>query len=215
MAINIDNIKFASPFKRSFASSIDMFATLLLRMFALQILGEFWIKNVIANFMLEFKEHFGTEFIKGNQEHMSFLVHHSAFMQILSLYIIIILVGAFYHIYFNSSSWQATPGKRIMNIIMIKEDGKKVNFSLAFSHYFLALLPCIYLIYILIFVVMNKMTFFHAIMATGANMVFGIIFIAWVQISYFTKKKSTMYDLICKTIFIEGRSSTKYPWRNA
>ncbi len=44
-------------------------------------------------------------------------------------------VGLFYFIYFPSGSWQATPGKRIVGIHLIREDGGRVSGLLALGRY--------------------------------------------------------------------------------
>ena len=38
------------------------------------------------------------------------------------------------------------------------------------------------------------------------------MFILWVQIHFFTKRKTTAYDLICDTILVKGRTSARLPW---
>ncbi len=214
MDTNIDNaqVKYAGTFKRSCAMGIDVTLVLFLRVFVAQILGVLFFNRIIQNFLLDFQQHFGTEFIKGNAEHMSYIFHHSAFYYILLLYFIIILVGAIYHSYLNSSAWQGTVGKRLLNIVMVNEEGKRIRFSTAMSHYFLSILPFIYVIYIALFQAANQISFFDAITANNNNILFGMVFIVWVQMQAFTKRKTTAYDLICKTSFIEGKTSAKYPW---
>jgi uncharacterized RDD family membrane protein YckC len=44
-------------------------------------------------------------------------------------------VGLFYFIYFPSGSWQATPGKRIVGIHLIRADGGRVTGLLALGRY--------------------------------------------------------------------------------
>ena len=52
-----------------------------------------------------------------------------------------ILIGiAVYYLAFMASGWQATPGKRILGLHVIKTDGRKIGWSLAFGRY-LAYIP--------------------------------------------------------------------------
>jgi uncharacterized RDD family membrane protein YckC len=51
--------------------------------------------------------------------------------------IVLVSIGAtlLYYIYFPSSRWQATPGKRICGIHIIREDGRRVTGALALGRY--------------------------------------------------------------------------------
>jgi len=60
--------------------------------------------------------------------------------------IVLFSLGAtlFYYIYFPSGRWQATPGKRICGIHIIREDGRRVTGLLALGRYLsylISLLP--------------------------------------------------------------------------
>ena len=48
----------------------------------------------------------------------------------------------------------------------------------------------------------NDLEIYQAITGSIENIIFGIIFMLWLQIHLFTKNKTTAYDLICNTIFI-------------
>jgi uncharacterized RDD family membrane protein YckC len=49
--------------------------------------------------------------------------------------LVAIAVALFYYIYFLSGSWQATPGKRICGIHIIRVDGRRVTGPLALGRY--------------------------------------------------------------------------------
>lgn len=215
MVMNTDELKFASAFKRSTATSIDISIVLMLRIIVANVLGVLWLNNVLIQTAAEFKEKFGDEInVKTNPEHLEFILKSSAFYQILLFYFIIIAVGALYHAYLNSSSWQATIGKRVMKIVMIKEDGKRISFGLGIWHYILSVLPFVFIIYLVSIQVYGNFTFFEAITHSPTTIGLSILFVFWVQLQVFSKKRTTLYDLICKTIFIEGKTSAKYPWKN-
>ncbi|HLD77171.1 MAG TPA: RDD family protein [Rickettsiales bacterium] len=213
MDMNIEQqIKYATSFQRTSAISIDIFIVAFLRIILAQILGNIWINDIIARFLSDFKTYFGTEFIKNNPEHIEFVMRHEVFSSIIIFYIILVLVGTIYHAYLNSSSWRATIGKRIVGITMMKEDYTKISFWLGVAHYFLSVLPIIYVIYIVMFQAANNINMFTAITSNPFNFAFGIAFVLWLQIQIFTKKKTTAYDLICKVIFIKLRTAEKFPW---
>ncbi len=212
MATSINDIEYVSSFKRSTAISIDMMIVMFFRIVIAQLLGALWINNTIAKFIADFREHFGTETINNNPEHIEYIINHFAFREMLFFYFIILSIGLFYHAYLNSSAWHATIGKRVMNIQIIKADHLKIGFKTATLHYILSILPIIYIIYIFAFLVNNNLTLFHAITYTPFNIFFGFLSIMWIQIHAFTKRKTTMYDLICKVVFVHGRAAAKLPW---
>ncbi len=205
--------KYASSFRRSSAAMIDMWIVLFLRIIVMQVLGRLWINQEIINFMEEFSQRFGTETPKNVPEHIDFIIHHRIFVYALIFYAIVILVGTFYHAYLNSSNWQATIGKRLMKIVIVKENDVKISFKLGFAHYFLSILPFAFILYLLSYQVQNHLNFYQAITASELNVFLGLAFIIWVQIHLFTKKKTTAYDMICKTVLINGKTDKKFPWK--
>jgi uncharacterized RDD family membrane protein YckC len=54
----------------------------------------------------------------------------------LVLIIMVIALSLFYYIYFPSTRWQATPGKRLAGIYIIREDGRPVTGLLALGRLF-------------------------------------------------------------------------------
>ena len=205
--------KYASSFRRSTAATIDIWLVLLLRVAFMQILGTLWLNSEILKFIQEFDEKFGTESIKNTPEHINFIVHHRIFFYSLFFYAIVILVGALYHALLNSSAWQATIGKRLMKIIIVKEEGEsRISFQRAMAHYFLSVLPFAFIFYLMGYQIQHNLNFIQTITATEFNVFFGIIFMLWVQIHIFTKKKTTAYDMICSTVFLYGRTACKFPW---
>ena len=100
-----------------------------------------------------------------------------------------------------------------MKIIMVKDDESAISFKTGLAHYFLSVLPFAFVIYLVSYQVRHEVNFFKALTASEGNVFFGIIFVIWVQAHLFTKKRTTAYDLICKTVFINGRTSSTFPWK--
>jgi uncharacterized RDD family membrane protein YckC len=209
--MNIEK-KYATSIRRATATGIDLWLVLFLRIFFMQLLGFLWINASMAKFMREFNENFGTESVKNTPEHIDFIIHHSIFVQMLIFYALVIIVGALYHAYLNSSAWQGTLGKRFMKIRITKEDGAPITLNRGFAHYFLSVLPFAFILYLITFQLKNKLTFFQAVTASEANVFFGIVFLLWIQIHLFTRKKNTAYDMICHTILVSGKTAAKFPW---
>lgn len=206
------NKKFASSSRRTTAAAIDVWIVLFLRIFVMQLLGSLWLNHAIMEFMAEFSEKFGTETFKNNPEHIDFIVHNRIFFYILLSYFIVIMVGALYHAYLNSSAWQGTIGKRLTKIIIVNGVENKITFKRALLHYFLSVLPFAYILYLATFQISNNLSFYQAVTASELNIFFGVVFIFWVQIHLFTKNKTTAYDMICNTTFLNGKTTAKWPW---
>jgi uncharacterized RDD family membrane protein YckC len=204
--------KYVSSFRRSVAASIDVWIVLFLRIFFMQLMGSLWLNHELASFMQEFQNEFGTDTIKNTPNHINFIIHNKIFIYSIIFYMITIMVGAIYHAYFNSSSWQGTIGKRVMKTMIIKENGLKISFTRAILHYLLSVAPFAFLLYLMSYKLRYDLSIYEALTHSQLNIVLGVIFISWVQIQLFTRKKVTAYDLICNTIFINGKTNYKFPW---
>lgn len=211
----VENSEYASAFRRTTATMIDIFITIIIRLLTLFILGVVWINHMTQKFMQDLQNKFGSD-IKSlspsDPQYIEFMSNHPLLYSVIIAWIIVILVGALYHALLNSSSWQGTVGKRLLGIMIVNDENHtKISFKKAFAHYFLSVLPAIYVIYIVIFQALHQITLYQAITAGFINIFFGMIFILWVQIHAFTKKRITAYDMICRTVFINGRTDFKYP----
>ncbi len=56
------------------------------------------------------------------------------------VYLIIFAIGAVYHTWWVGSKWQATPGKRIMNCVVVTPDGKRIDYGHAFGRHMACIL---------------------------------------------------------------------------
>ncbi len=214
---NISNKKdqtlpYSSSARRSTAAMIDALITLIIRGVTVQILGMLFIVSQLQKFLVEFRDKFGTEMVKNTPEHISFVMHHRITLIILLVCAAVIFIGALYHALLNSSAWKATLGKRLMGITIEKEDGSSISFYLALFHYFLSILPFVFIFYLLSYQITHNTTFYESVTASTANIVFGLLFLLWTQIQSFTPKKVTAYDIICKIILVNKKTAAKFPW---
>lgn len=196
-------IEYAGSFTRSCASAIDMFIANTIRVIVFSILGSLWFGKKVLQFQAEFKAKFGVDVIGKSPEQLEFLSHHPIFNASILFFTAVFLSGAIYYIAFNASSWNATIGKKIMKIMVIKTDGEKLNFLESTAYYFLSLVPWLFIVYILIYQLVNGVNIYNAIVHNPFNLIFGLITLAWLQIHLITKKKTTAHDLICKTIVVK------------
>ncbi len=203
---------YAKTSRRGSSAAVDAAIVLLLRIFVAQVLGLTFVNPALIKFLEEFKEKFGTETVKNVPEHIDFIMHHNILIVILLFYSAVILVGALYYAFFNSSAWRATIGKRIFGIVIEKENGAAIGFWLALCHYFLSILPFAFITYLLIYKMSYNISFFSAIVSSPLNATLGVIFLLWTQIHSFTKKRTTAYDIICKTVLVNKKTAAKFPW---
>ncbi|NBV05637.1 MAG: hypothetical protein EBS06_00170 [Proteobacteria bacterium] len=203
---------YVGSFKRSFAAMIDATIVLFLRVLVAQILGMFFITSALQKFLMDFKDKFGTDFVKNNPDHIDFVIHHSIFIIVLVFYAVVIFVGALYHALLNSSKWQATIGKHLLGIVIEKEDGSPISFNIAITHYFLSILPFAFITYLIAYRVNYGVTFFQSVTSSNLNIFLGILFLLWTHIHIITKRKTTAYDLICRTVFLNKKINAKFPW---
>ena len=211
---NEDDVQrvYATSTKRSFAGLIDCFIVLFLRAFFLQVLYNIFFQELIYKFLNDFEANFGTREPKGTPEHVQFSMHHSIFIYAIILIFLTILIGAIYHAYFNSSSWQATIGKRIAKVITTDNNSEKVSFINGIYHYFLTLIPIIFIIIAFIYSQKNGLTIFEAFAKNHTLTILGLLVLIATHAGTFNKKKINFFDYLMKFEFHCGRTEQKMPW---
>lgn len=210
--IQIDKKLLVNSTRRSIASAIDTAIVLMIRIFFVETLGRMWIEPILLKFNHDFKEKFGTETPKRTPEHIEFMYQSDLFSHLLMLFFCVLMIGTIYHSYLNSSAWRATIGKRLMKIAIVKNNLMALSFKRALLHYFLSIIPFFYIFYIFSYQMKYNIELYQAITASFENILCGIVFMLWIQIHLFTKNKTTAYDLICNTVFINKVFDAKKPW---
>jgi uncharacterized RDD family membrane protein YckC len=210
--IQIDKKLLVNSTRRSIASAIDTAIVLMIRIFFVETLGRMWIEPILLKFNNDFKEKFGTQTPKRTPEHIEFMYQSDLFSHLLMLFFCVLMIGTIYHSYLNSSAWRATIGKRLMKIAIVKNNLMALSFKRALLHYFLSIIPFFYIFYIFSYQMKYNIELYQAITASFENILCGIVFMLWIQIHLFTKNKTTAYDLICNTVFINKVFDAKKPW---
>lgn len=106
--------------------------------------------------------------------------------------LIIFLVNTAYYTAFESSSWQATPGKRIMNMYVRKVDGRKLNQRDALERFLAYALP-------------GLPMYASFLPESVAPML-----VIWLSVFWFAPilthpQRAAMHDKICHTRVVVGR----------
>lgn len=212
-SIEDNQIQYASPFKRSLSSTIDILIVMIIRGLILQLIGNFFFINTIQNFYSEFESKFGTKTPKGTPEHMEFIYSHPIFSQGIAILIFIILFGAFYYAFFYSSKWQASIGKRIFGIKVVdKNSQEKIKFSDGFYYYFLTIIPYFFILILFIYISKNNSSIYQVFKEIWGFTFFGILILFAVNMSNFNKKKINFFDYLMDFEFHYGKTKSKYPW---
>lgn len=207
-----DDLNPINPFVRSTSAFVDIFIVLFIRSIFAEILGNLWVNKVIIKFVEDFTVKFGEiAFSPIDLEHQKFLLNHEVIPVFLIFLTIILAVGALYYAFLNSSTWGTTFGKRLFGLVIVKNEGKSLTFWQALGHYFLTLLPWLFMIYILIFQANHSVNLYTALTANPTNMILGFIVVIWINIHIFTQKKNTVSDMIIGCSIVKGKIGGKWP----
>jgi uncharacterized RDD family membrane protein YckC len=206
-----DEVVYARPLLRGVATSIDMFIAGFLRVIFAQLLGNLWVDGKIALFFQDFDSKFGIPISWDNYEHAQFFVNHEIKSVILMFAFLVFLVGLLYYSILNSSSWRATVGKRILGIAVAKNNGETLTFLQSMGHYLLSLVPWLFIVYILIYQVQERVTLYEAISGNMINVTLGLVAIAWVQVQIFNKKKNTIQDMLIDCSLVKEKGAKGFP----
>jgi uncharacterized RDD family membrane protein YckC len=195
--------KYAGSFRRGFASAIDMLIANTLRMIMFTLLGKLFVEKQLINFKADFQTRFDSTVIGRDPDKIRFLMDHQLFQTALLSILAVFLVGAIYYILLNCSKYRATIGKKLMGLVIVQNNNTRLTFFESLSHYFLSIVPWIFVSYITVYQAIHQINIYKAISENAFNLIFGLITVFWLQIQIFTKKKVTVPDLICQTMVIK------------
>ncbi len=208
---NKDEITYINPFVRTTSAFIDIVIVAFLRIVLIELLGNLWLNKKIIEFYQAFNKKFGVAFSATNFDHQQFLLQDGIVVAFLFFIFLVLMVGALYHAYLNASTWSATVGKRIFKLVLVKNEGKSLTIWQALSHYFLSLIPWLFMVYILIYQAKNSVNLFTALTTNTTNLFLGVIVALWVNVHILTKKKNTVSDIISGCSLVRGKVGEGWP----
>ena len=97
-----------------------------------------------------------------------------------------------YYSYFTASRWQATPGKRLLGIYIIRTDNRMLNLRDGAERFLAFILPSLPM----------YTSFIPPDMAPGVSLALSI---AWFASILYTEERMGMHDRICHTRVLIGR----------
>jgi uncharacterized RDD family membrane protein YckC len=125
---------------KSFATMLDFILILPIRIFIVSV----YLQPKITIFLQDFSAKFGSEIKEQTPEHLQFFAQHPIYLQLIFGIFIFISLGAIYNVYFHSSNWQATIGKRLLKIIVNNKNNQKISILHSLKYYFISNLGIIY-----------------------------------------------------------------------
>lgn len=212
ISVDESNLKIASIFKRGLAGIIDIHITVVLMAIYLQISFKLFFLQKYQDFFENFYQTFGTRAPKNTPDHLNFIFNHQIFYLTIFLIISTILIGAIYHAYLNSSSWQGTIGKRIMKIIVTDNKLNKITFFCGIYHYFLSIIPYFFMIFVIFYARKKNVQLFELLTKDSKIFIIGILIIIANQINIFNKKKLNFFDYLAKVEFYSDKTPFIFPW---
>jgi uncharacterized RDD family membrane protein YckC len=132
----------------------------------------------------------------------SFILSNQYVLEIMqylpTMLLIIFISGALYYPLMESSARCSTFGRRIMKIMVIDKNGKKLTFIQSFVRYLINLIPLILVFYIFSQVTVKAVNGFTILLA--------LIAFFWFHISSFNKEKSTLTDLLSNSLNVDVKN---------
>lgn len=130
----------------------------------------------------------------------------------ITLLTVYILLGWIYSAGMESSSIQATFGKRISGIMVTDANGNKISFARASARYFskwFFILPCI------LAVIFSNTAYSSLSVLPGFLSLIGLaLYIIGPLMAVFTPEKQALHDLIARSLVINGiGQSINFPWK--
>lgn len=105
------------------------------------------------------------------------------------------LLSAAYSIGFTSSRWQATPGKRLLNLYVVRNDGKRMTQEKAAERFLAFMLP-------------SLPVYMSFLSENTAGMLFLWLNLAWFAPILYTDLRLGLHDRLCGTRVVVGKVNT-------
>lgn len=109
------------------------------------------------------------------------------------------LITLFYYVLFESSKYQATLGKKLFNLYVSDLCDHKLTFGRALFRYILWILPTLPIVYVQI--TSKNMTDYTTRLSNDwfLMLIWSVFIIIWIIPIFFTKEKTTLYDMLSST----------------
>ena len=200
----LDDIKYANPLKRSIAFNIDILITSFIRIICFKILAFFMINEEIQLLKQDMKDAVDNGIVtQDNQDSLlEFFLSNQYAIQIMEylpmMIWIIFIIGALYYPIMESSAKCNTFGKRLMKIMVIDKNGRKMTFLQSSLRYIINLIPLILVFYILSQIAAKSID--------GVTILISLVAFFWFHVSSFNKEKLTLTDMLSNSLNLDVKN---------
>lgn len=209
-------------FKKMVANFIDLIASFLIRVIILSLVIIFYKHEITAEI-----NHFSIQIGNVASDNPNELlrlqiitfIQHNLFKISFLTIISFSFLGLLYNIYFHSSTWCATIGQRICNIVVVKNNSEYVGFFRAVIHNIISNIPLFITLYFIIFTIIhynkyignNSYSIINIFTANNFNILISIIMFLWITTPTFLKNRKSIPDILCNIKTELGRTDSKFP----
>lgn len=140
-------------------------------------------------------------------------------LTILSLQLFVYFIASIIFACFYSSKWQASPGKRLLNVYVTSYNLKPISFKRGFFRYFIQSVFTIFpqILFLIsgvdLFILEEDPSFIYNentyMVSIIAGVVYPLLAILWYLMAVFSAQKTAFHDVICGTRALKGRPSQK------
>jgi len=195
----------ANFFIRSMAYLIDIFVVFTIRYIVWIAFSALWFYDAMENFYYQFQDAFSYTLSKPVQqfeyyEMFLYSVNHSFFVDFAFVALFIFLVGAAYYIYMHYA-FQQTLGKKALGLKLLdNKTEKELSISRIIFRYVIGLVPWLFMIIALIFVLGNK---------PKEGMYVFIALVLWYDPLLFGRDRRSIHDFIAFTKVIKLKTNKR------
>lgn len=199
-----------SFFKRAVAVYLDVIFTTLLRSFFFHYIAKIWLLRPFNDFVYQLQTIYGPENEKifYFSSYWPILNKHELFYYIIFIALIFLIIGALYYAILYSSSWQASFGKRIMNIIIVKTDGTRLTFTRGLVRYCVSIIPWLVALGILLFALEANQGLGSFLNENRIILLPILMVIIWFESFFFNKNRRVIHDFVCDSVVKKGKRGT-------
>jgi len=105
--------------------------------------------------------------------------------------IVSLIISGTYYVMFLSGPWAATPGKRLMGLLVLRSDGSRLSAEQALQRYLAYIMP--------------SLPVYSSMEIGTSSIVMLWLSLVWFAPVLFTEKRTGIHDMLCHTRVVHGK----------